>query len=669
MKQKKRSTTTIPTTSTPGPSRDGIVIPPAPEVSEISMDTDSSTRIGSTTLTGLSGIEDISTGMTNGCSGKREKGKGLKKKMSESFIDPFDLTIDVSEEFESDYYDDDDFEPSFNFTIRPDILNFEDLPMDPISDDDDDDDDDSEDGSDIEEDDDTESTQERHFEDISRVKTDADINGLLGNKVCLTYLQQLLLLAKAKISSICHVTNCKRDIQAVTEFRGSAIYLKWVCDSGHLIYKWCSQPIMKRRLHSGDILTSAAILLSGNNHAKISLFAKILNMKIVSPSSFHKIQKHYLVPSIDEYWFQHQREILDKYRDRDIVVLGDGRMDSPGFNAQYCSYTIMENDSKDILSIVTMDKRMTERKSTNLEKACFVQSMTMLTDKDMKIGEVVTDSHLQIGAVMKRTYPDVKHSHDLWHVAKNLGNKIIQAGQDKDCRALQKWCRDIITHFWYSCKKASSYEEFLGVWCGVLHHVTDEHEWVLPYGQGSNQCDHGPLTERSEKEWLTKNGPAHVALRKIVLDKNFLKKIPYYLSFRSTAELETFQQNILMYAAKRFAYTPPVYRVRNILAALDHNVHHNRELKKNRNGEVVYHRHFHKKSGRWSATPVKIDKTYPHIADLKKRILEKRLSDHQGMQRKLELEPQDPRRLSAHLAAIPPPSTASIVQDQLSRRT
>lgn len=48
-------------------------------------------------------------------------------------------------------------------------------------------------------------------------------------------------------------------------------------------------------------------------------------------------------------------------------------MDSPGHCAQFCSYTFMEYETKKILSIVTMDKRMTDKKSTVLEKACFLK--------------------------------------------------------------------------------------------------------------------------------------------------------------------------------------------------------------------------------------------------------------------------------------------------------
>ncbi|XP_021339633.1 uncharacterized protein LOC110440829, partial [Mizuhopecten yessoensis] len=101
-------------------------------------------------------------------------------------------------------------------------------------------------------------------------------------------------------------------------------------------------------------------------------------------------------------------------------------MDSPGHCAQYCTYTFMEMDTKKILCIVTMDKRMTDRKSTNLEKACFLKGLQFLLGRGMKIAEIVTDAHVQVEALMRREFPNIKHSFDIWHGAKNLGKKVIK---------------------------------------------------------------------------------------------------------------------------------------------------------------------------------------------------------------------------------------------------
>ena len=54
----------------------------------------------------------------------------------------------------------------------------------------------------------------------------------------------------------------------------------------------------------------------------------------------------------------------------------------------------MENDTKKILTVHTIDKQMTDRKSTNMEKA------NELLEKNINVKEVVTYVHLGIGSVM-----------------------------------------------------------------------------------------------------------------------------------------------------------------------------------------------------------------------------------------------------------------------------
>ena len=77
-------------------------------------------------------------------------------------------------------------------------------------------------------------------------------------------------------------------------------------------------------------------------------------------------------------------------------------MDSPGHCAQYCSYTMMEDVTKKIITLETMDKRQAGGKSTNLEKACFSKAIATITQKQLSIGEIVTDQHVQIAALMSK---------------------------------------------------------------------------------------------------------------------------------------------------------------------------------------------------------------------------------------------------------------------------
>lgn len=87
-----------------------------------------------------------------------------------------------------------------------------------------------------------------------------------------------------------------------------------------------------------------------------------------------------------------------------VPFSGDGRNDSPGHCAQYCSYTLMDNETKKILTIETLDKRMTDRKSVNMEKAGFQIALNDLLEKYIKVVEVVTDAHLGIGSVMSKYF-------------------------------------------------------------------------------------------------------------------------------------------------------------------------------------------------------------------------------------------------------------------------
>jgi hypothetical protein len=75
---------------------------------------------------------------------------------------------------------------------------------------------------------------------------------------------------------------------------------------------------------------------------------------------------------------------------------------------------------------------------------------------------------------------------------------------------------------------------FQGIWCSVLHHIVNEHEWILSHSDdGIHQCLHGPL-ENQNKPWLHRKQHAHVLkdLAGVVMDKRLLNKVAYYLNFR-----------------------------------------------------------------------------------------------------------------------------------------
>ncbi|XP_044228147.1 uncharacterized protein LOC122996337 [Thunnus albacares] len=97
------------------------------------------------------------------------------------------------------------------------------------------------------------------------------------------------------------------------------------------------------------------------------------------------------------------------------------------FPAYNCSYTTMENDTKVIIHVATIDKQQTSWNSVVMEKESFIQTVDKMTSQ-IKLVEICTYAHTQIGALMnpdKGRYKDLRihHSLDMWHGAKNLVKK------------------------------------------------------------------------------------------------------------------------------------------------------------------------------------------------------------------------------------------------------
>lgn len=76
------------------------------------------------------------------------------------------------------------------------------------------------------------------------------------------------------------------------------------------------------------------------------------------------------------------------------VITGDGRMDSPGHSAQYCTYTLLEYESKDIVACKIIDKRMTGMKSANMEKEKLQRALKSLVDSEVLVKGLCTDASI-----------------------------------------------------------------------------------------------------------------------------------------------------------------------------------------------------------------------------------------------------------------------------------
>ncbi|XP_059902635.1 uncharacterized protein LOC132453705 [Gadus macrocephalus] len=220
----------------------------------------------------------------------------------------------------------------------------------------------------------------------------------------------------------------------------------------------------------------------------------------------------------------------------------------------------------------------------------------------------------------------IQHSLDIWHAAKSLSKRLFRL-----------------------------------TWVGVLHHVRNEHVWA------TGCCEHEPLDgDSGDKPWIVQGSACYKALTAIVLEKRFLNLVKKFLNFRTTSDLESFQNHVLMYAAKRMGYTPFVYKTQTLLAAIDYNKHNQRQAARNREGHKMYKRSYNKKTKNWTVGTIKEIKKYSYIWEIQTAILSRRIASGTGLPRTVTMRAGDPRRLGL-LAPVQPPPTSELVRVQLAR--
>ena len=129
-----------------------------------------------------------------------------------------------------------------------------------------------------------------------------------------------------ELFSFCMDVSCKMPLVEVKErFVGCVLEIRWKCQAGHY-GEWRSSK-MVNKLYVNNLLAAAALLFSGNNYTKISLFSKFMSLSFFSSSTFHQYQRKYLVPLIQSWWKDMQDRVFSGLCNQPVVVSGDGQMD------------------------------------------------------------------------------------------------------------------------------------------------------------------------------------------------------------------------------------------------------------------------------------------------------------------------------------------------------
>ena len=170
-----------------------------------------------------------------------------------------------------------------------------------------------------------------------------------------------ICMIESLLNGPCRQDNCSA-MQEVTEKKVDGVVLSLVyrCKKGHGGVWNLSSVICQKHnqnVYVTPTLLSSAVLISGNNFDKLSLFAKCLNWNFVSQTHFTRSQSLYAAPCIKDFRSKMKTMFWEAYKDESVTLSGDGRMDSPGFCAKYCLYVMMDTFLNVILDVEVADKR------------------------------------------------------------------------------------------------------------------------------------------------------------------------------------------------------------------------------------------------------------------------------------------------------------------------
>ncbi|KAK3745396.1 hypothetical protein QZH41_001436 [Actinostola sp. cb2023] len=309
-----------------------------------------------------------------------------------------------------------------------------------------------------------------------------------------------------------------------------------------------------------------------------------------------------------------------------LCLNGDGRCDSPGHNAKYGTYTLMDSETGKIATFSVV--QVSEVTSSNaMEKEGFERCLNSLEDDGVTIGTITTDRHISISSTMNKNQSNINHQYDVWHLSKSIVKKLNNKAKLKQCQDLAPWIQSVSNHLWWCSATCEGNAQLLREkWVSLLDHVTNKHSWT--HAVLFHQCSHPVLThtEMRRTAWLKPGTPAFVALEEVVNQPKLLKDLAKLTDFCHTGALEVYHSMMLKYLPKRehFSYKGMVARTQ--LAAIDNNENSGRAqavIKKGDSiGEARYRKCFPKMHKRWVAKPIMEKKTYAFLPEMQKRILE-----------------------------------------------
>ena len=202
-----------------------------------------------------------------------------------------------------------------------------------------------------------------------------------------------------------------------------------VCEQNHK-YTWHSQQNENGRA-AGNISVAASIILSGGTFERLKEKIQTSLIPFASCTTFYKIQKKLVIPAIHQVFATERQLLFDDAKERGkIDLLEDGRCDSPGYNAKYGTYTVMDKQTGMIMDLHVSHVGVAGN-SARMELDGLNNVLQRLYDNVINISCLTTDRHKQVRLFLRKDRKDIRHQFNVWCFAKNIKRHLLKASKKK----------------------------------------------------------------------------------------------------------------------------------------------------------------------------------------------------------------------------------------------
>ncbi|KAL2087073.1 hypothetical protein ACEWY4_018132 [Coilia grayii] len=423
-----------------------------------------------------------------------------------------------------------------------------------------------------------------------------------------------------ELFQVCPV--CTRESDVRVRRLGTFLTVQQHCRHCQYSRRWNSQPILGST-PAGNLQLSAAVYVNGASFFSIEKIFKTMNLKMFHHDTFRRHARMYIEPAIVHKWRTAQGGMLAELCQQQNVILGgDMRTDSPGQNARFGSYTMMDLRRNTVIDVQLVESSEIAG-NDHMEQEGLERSLTVLKDHDVKPDCVVTDSHPKTQEFLSEA--TFTHYFDVGHIEKGLSKKLRKISQRKDCRKLKKWLRSIKNHLYWTAVSSTSGPERVAKWKSILNHIQDIHVHDDPLFP---RCPHPHRTSRDTNKWLRAGTPAFCKLKKVLTNERVLRDVWRLSPHPHTPSLEAFHTLTTRFAPKSVALPFLGMLCRLYMAALHFNENAGRPQATTAAGEPLFRVAFPKsKKGECTAKPVKVEPTYRYVGELVDVVFDKVFQD------------------------------------------